>query len=252
MLSLYTLGSSLDRVYLTSLSIVVAEQETETHGRRKSEKQMKAAPAQAILLFFLFLILGIYLFQPKQTQIVERGGLKGLHSLNIQSIGPWVVAPSGVLIKPDPEVLSMNNELCALTQDRLKSEAVQLDAKGDAPKLKLLLNYGNEQSKLALRGTRQLDSLKLVLEDDVDLNRQPARVVPLVTWSASIDTTGGSGSAAEIRQQYNQLLNKFLKDLQEARGVASGASGYSRKDVAPATQAMMMPELPREFTKACL
>ena len=181
---------------------------------------MKAAPAQAIMLFFLFLILGIYLFQPKQTQISERGGLKGLHSLNIQSIGPWVVAPSGVLIKPDPEVLSLNNELCALTQDRLKSEAVQFDTKGNAPKLKLLLNYGNEQSKLALRGTRQLDSLKLVLEDDVDLNRQPARVVPLVTWSASIDTAGGSGSAAEIREQYNQLLNLLLNDLRASRGTS--------------------------------
>lgn len=229
MLFLYAPESSLDHVYLTSLSIVVVEQETETHRRRKSEKQMKAAPAQAIMLFFLFLTLGIYLFQPKQSQFAESGGLKGLHSLDIQSIGPWVVAPSGVLTKPDPEVLSLNNELCALTQDRLKSEAVQFNATGNAPKLKLLLNYGNEQSKLALRGTRQLDSLKLVLEDDVDLNRQPARVVPLVTWSASIDTAGGSGSAAEIREQYNQLLNLLLNDLRVSRNVSPKSQAVAER-----------------------
>ncbi|MDX2105968.1 MAG: hypothetical protein SFY67_06150 [Candidatus Melainabacteria bacterium] len=248
MLSLYTPRSSLDSVYLTSLSIVMAEQETELHRIRKSEKQMKAAPAQAIMLFFLFLILGIYLFQPKQTQITESGGLKGLHSLNIQSIGPWVVAPSGVLIKPDPEVLSLSNELCALTQERLKSEAVQFDAKEDAPKLKLLLNYGNGQSKLALRGTRQLNSLKLVLEDDVNLNRQPARVVPLVTWSASIDTAGGSGSAAEIREQYSQLLNLLLNDLRVSRGDSPKSQAVAERGL----HAAVMPEIPREFVKACL
>ncbi len=209
---------------------------------------MKAAPAQAIMLFFLLLILGIYLFQPKQTQIAESGGLKGLHSLNIQDIGPWVVAPSGVLIKPDTEVLSLNKELCALTQDRLKSEAVQFDAKENAPKLKLLLNYGNEQSKLALRGRRQLDSLKLVLEDDVDLDRQPARVVPLVTWSASIDTAGGSGSISEIREQYNQLLNILLNDLRLSRSESPKSQAVAENG----SHAIAMPEIPRELIKACL
>jgi len=251
MLSLYVLGSSLDAVYLTSLSIVMAGQVINRHRRRKSEKQMKAAPAQAVLLFFLFLILGIYLLQPKQNQIVERGGLRGLNSLNIQFIGPWVVAPSGVLMKPGSEVLSLKNELCALTQDRLKSEAVQFNKEGGAPKLKLLLNYGNEQSKLALRGTRQLDSLKLVLEDDVDLNRHPARVVPLITWSASIDTAGGSSSPAEIREQYNQLLNLLINDLRMSRGVSPKSQAVA--DGGSNAHAMLVvPVIPREFIKACL
>ncbi len=221
-------------------------------------KAMKAAPAQAIMLIFLFLILGIYLLQPKQTQIAESGSLQGLHSLNIQDIGPWVVAPSGVLTKPDSEVLALNNELCALTQNRLSSEAVTFTASGGAPKLKLLLNYGNDQSKLALRGTRQLNSLKLVLEDDVDLHRQPAKVVPLVTWSASIDTTDGSGTEKEIRAQYEQLLDMFLKDLRNARGVAGGKSnsaggeGAQTATASPATHAMVLQVMPTELIKACL
>lgn len=219
---------------------------------------MKAAPAQAIMLIFLFLILGIYLLQPKQTQVAESGSLQGLHSLNIQDIGPWVVNPSGVLTKPDSEVLALNNELCALTQNRLSGEAVTFDASKSAPKLKLLLNYGNDQSKLALRGTRQLNSLKLVLEDDVDLHRQPAKVVPIVTWSASIDTTDGSGTEKEIRAQYMQLLDIFLNDLRNAHGVAGGKSnsaggeGAQTVTASPTTHAMVLQVLPTELIKASL
>lgn len=167
----------------------------------------------AIMLFFLFLILGIYLSEPQQTTVAEKGGLKGLKALNIQDLGPWVVEPTGNLTKADQSIITQNNNLFALAQNRLKKESVALNGKVNTPKLKLLLDYGNNPEKLALRGTRQLQSLKLVLEDDVDLNRQPPQVVPLVTWSASINTKEGSGSPEEIKAQFEQLLDKFVNDL---------------------------------------
>lgn len=172
----------------------------------------------AIMLFFLFLILGIYLSEPQQTTVAEKGSLKGLKALNIQDLGPWVVEPTGNLVKADPSVIAQNDKLFALAQNRLKKEAVAIKNWGDTPKLKLLLNYGNDPDKLALRGTRQLQSLKLVLEDDVDLNRQPPQVVPLVTWSASINTKEGTGSPEEIKAQFEQLLDKFVNDLRTNGG----------------------------------
>ncbi len=191
---------------------------------------MKLGTSIALMAFFLFLVLGIYVFEPNQTQSsAKTSTLMGLKALNIEELGPWVVQPSGALTKADNTTMAINNELCLLTRERLKDESIVVNQKVNSPKLKLLLNYGTEQQKLALRGTRQLESVKLILEDDVDLDRQPPRVVPLVTWSASVDTKAGSGNEFEIRTQFEQLLNQFLNDLHKSHNAVAGEDSKAQE-----------------------
>ncbi len=69
------------------------------------------------------------------------------------------------------------------------------------PKLKLFLDYGDKPN-LALRGGRHLKSIKLVLQDQVLLKRNPPVFMNITSWSCDRDQ-----SAGETRRQ--QILDTF-------------------------------------------
>lgn len=166
-----------------------------------------------LVLSCIGLVMLIYWVTSGQGQDVHRHSsvsLAGLNGVDLSEIGPWVMNEDCKI----EEVHGLSDALQQKANESLMGAmktGITSDDKEKNPKLKLYLDYGNK-SNLALRGGRHLKSIKLVLEDEVCLQRNPPKFMRIESWSCDRDQSAGETRKQQILDTFSLLLDEFKSE----------------------------------------
>jgi len=176
---------------------------------RRGEMQILSAK-HILVLTYIGMVALIFWSASERGQDVHRHpsiSLAGLPGVDLSEIGPWVMNED---LKID-EVKGLSEALQQSAHQRLmgtiKIGSTNVD-KSKNPKLKLFLDYGNKPN-LTLRGGRHLKSIKLILEDEVRLERDPPKFMRIVSWSCDRDQSAGETRKQQILETFSLLLDEF-------------------------------------------
>lgn len=174
-------------------------------------------PSPKHILASTYIVIGMVLLivwaVSGQGQAVHRHpsvSLAGLSGVDVSEIGPWVVNESHKL----EEVPGLSTELQKAANQALIGAIKTGNTDGDKsknPKLKLFLDYGNKPN-LALRGGRHLKSIRLVLEDEVRLERNPPVFMHITSWYCDRDQAAGETRKQQILDTFALLLDEFKSE----------------------------------------
>ncbi|HIA54706.1 MAG TPA: hypothetical protein EYN91_21920 [Candidatus Melainabacteria bacterium] len=171
-----------------------------------------------LVLTYIGIVIFVFWTASGQGQQIHRHpsvSLAGLTGVDLSEIGPWVLNENFKI----EEVHGLSDALHQAANERLMgivktgSNGVSSDKN---PKLKLFLDYGNKPN-LALRGGRHLKSIKLVLEDEVRLERDPPKFMRIVSWSCDRDQSAGETRKKQILDTFTLLLDEFKSDYGRER-----------------------------------
>ncbi len=149
----------------------------------------------------------------QEEQKPSSSSLVGLTAVDVSEIGPWVIDEDRQL----EGIPGLSAELRQTAIDRLTARHLTIaNQNGDKiknPKLKLYLDFGDKHS-LAPRG-RHMQSMKLVLEDEVFLERNPPLKMHITSWSADRAQQPGVTKANQIKGTFSLLLDQFINNYRQ-------------------------------------
>ncbi len=137
--------------------------------------------------------------------------LAGLTGVDVSEIGPWVLNEDRKL----EEVPGLSAALLQAANERFTGKPIAIGGTNGVrtknPKLKLFLDYGTK-SKLTLRGGRHLKSIKLALEDEARLERNPPVFMHITSWSCDRVQSAGETKKEQILGTFSLLLDEFISE----------------------------------------
>ncbi len=176
----------------------------------KTPKRLFIALVTVILLGLVVLCFGDVQEGPRKT---SAQALAGLRAVDLSEIGPWQVGSDGHYERAGSELDV--NALSSASKTIMAAGVSTRSGDISVPKLRLVVDYGSRSSN-PVRGRRQLRTAKLILEDEVKLDRTPPLISHLASWSS--ERTGSFGSGAdETEEQLALLLNDFIGDIEQSR-----------------------------------
>lgn len=150
----------------------------------------------------------------------QTSSLAGLKAVDLSDVGPWVLNGGRLL----EEMPGLSDEVRQVANERLTGRKLMIEAMSSEkirnPRLKLILDFGQKQG-LALRG-HHLKSMKLILEDEVRLERNPPVFVHITSWSSDCIQATGITRNSQIVEAFSQLLDQFINEYREEQARSPG------------------------------
>ncbi len=149
-----------------------------------------------------------------QSHKSQSSALLGLTKVDLNEIGPWVTVQSSQPEQPFPE---LRDQLSHIARQRLTEAGIETTSTNEAgstvssPRLKLAIGYAEGRP---LRGPGRLQYIRLYLEDQVQLQRNPPTTMQIVSWSA--ERLPGSLTKEQIKDDFSLLLDEFTTDSKPA------------------------------------
>ncbi len=176
-------------------------------------------PKRLFITILVIVVLGLFVLSFGESSNEPRkstcAALAGLQVIDLSELGPWRVGADGALEAIDSRSSADAKRTVAEVMKQKEAGVAITSGSNVFPKLKFIVEF-SDQSTIPIRGRHYPKSARLVLEDRVSLDRTPALITNVTTWSSERINTYGS-SVNETDGQLRLLVNDFVSDIKNEK-----------------------------------